>query len=283
MSKPSSSDEQLVERLLLLVVAAAAGIGAAGAAERVELVDEDDARRLLPRLLEQVAHARRADADEHLDEFRAVDREERHARLAGDGARQQRLAGAGRPDQQHALRHVRAEPAVPLRVLQERDDLLQFLLGLVDAGDVGEGHLGVGLDVDLGLAAADRHQPAEPLLAGEAAEHEQPHAEEQRGRHTQDRRSSRKVLCTFPANLTSYLSSSCGDLGGDPRGDELGVALFVRRLEFALDVLAADAHLGDLAGLEIVLELAVGDLDLSLGPELLDQHDGEIAATKYQA
>ena len=95
-SKPSSSDEQLVQRLLLLVVAAAAGIGAAGAAERVELVDEDDAGRLLARLLEQVAHPRGADADEHLDEFRAVDREERHAGLARDGARQQRLAGAGR-------------------------------------------------------------------------------------------------------------------------------------------------------------------------------------------
>ena len=37
-------------------------------------------------LLEQVAHARRADAHEHLDEVRARHREERHARLAGDGA-----------------------------------------------------------------------------------------------------------------------------------------------------------------------------------------------------
>ena len=56
------------------------------------------------RLLEQVAHARRADADEHLDEVRAADREERHAGLARDGAREQRLAGAGRPDEQDALR-----------------------------------------------------------------------------------------------------------------------------------------------------------------------------------
>ena len=67
---------------------------------------------LLARLLEQVADPRRADADEHLDEFRAADREERHAGLARHGARQQRLAGAGRPDEQHALRDARAEPAV---------------------------------------------------------------------------------------------------------------------------------------------------------------------------
>ena len=58
---------------------------------------------------EQVAHARGADADEHLDELRAAQAEERHVRLAGDRARQQRLAGARRPDQQHALRDAAAE------------------------------------------------------------------------------------------------------------------------------------------------------------------------------
>ena len=64
------------------------------------------------RLLEQVAHARGADADEHLDELGAGDREERHLGLAGDRLGQQRLAGAGRADQEHALRHAPAEPAV---------------------------------------------------------------------------------------------------------------------------------------------------------------------------
>jgi hypothetical protein len=74
-------DEQLVQRLLALVVAAAEA-GAAVAADGVDLVHEDDARRRLLRLLEEVAHARGADADEHLDEVGAGDREERHARLA---------------------------------------------------------------------------------------------------------------------------------------------------------------------------------------------------------
>ena len=85
--------QQLVERLLALVVAAAEA-RAAVAADGVDLVDEDDARRVLLRLLEHVAHARGADADEHLHEVGARDGEERHLRLAGDGPRQQRLAGA---------------------------------------------------------------------------------------------------------------------------------------------------------------------------------------------
>ncbi len=118
-------DQQLVEGLLALVVAAAEA-GAAMAADRVDLVDEDDAGRVLLALLEHVAHAAGADADEHLDEIRAGDREERHVRLAGDGAGEQGLAGAGRADQQHALRDLAAEALEFLRVLQELDDLLEL-------------------------------------------------------------------------------------------------------------------------------------------------------------
>src|SRR6202011_6128207 len=102
-------DEQLVQRLLALVIATAE-TGAAMAADRVDLVDEDDAGRVLLRLLEHVAHARRADTDEHLDEVGAGDREERDIGFAGDGARQQRLAGAGRADEEHAARDAPAEP-----------------------------------------------------------------------------------------------------------------------------------------------------------------------------
>jgi hypothetical protein len=66
-----------------------------------------------------------AHADEHLDEVGARDREERHIRLAGDGASEQRLTGAGRADQQHAARDAAAEPLELLRVAQELDDLLR--------------------------------------------------------------------------------------------------------------------------------------------------------------
>src|SRR5438046_2512131 len=88
-------DEELVQRLLALVVAAAEA-GAAVAAHGVDLVHEDDARRGLLGLLEQVADARSTDADEHLDEIRARDRAERYARLTGDRAPYQRLTGTGR-------------------------------------------------------------------------------------------------------------------------------------------------------------------------------------------
>ena len=94
-------DEELVQRLLALVVTAAEA-GAAMAADGVDLVDEDDAGRVLLALHEEVAHARGADADEHLDEVRARDREERHAGLAGD--RRARAASCRCPAARRAAR-----------------------------------------------------------------------------------------------------------------------------------------------------------------------------------
>src|SRR6266851_4261486 len=91
--------EDLVQGLLALVVRAAEA-GATLAADRVDLVDEHDAGGVALRLIEQVAYARGADADEHLDELGARDREERHARLAGYGAREHGLTGAGRAHEQ---------------------------------------------------------------------------------------------------------------------------------------------------------------------------------------
>ena len=128
-------DEQLVQRLLALVVTTAEA-RAAVATDGVDLVDEDDAGGVLLPLLEQVAHAAGADAHEHLDEVRARDREERHARLAGDGAGQQRLTGSRRSHHEHTLGDAPAEPGELLRVLEEVDDLLDLVLRLFDAGDV---------------------------------------------------------------------------------------------------------------------------------------------------
>ncbi len=133
-------DQQLVEGLLALVVAAAHA-GAAMAADGVDLVHEDDARRVLLRLLEQVADPAGADADEHLDEVRARDREEGDPGLAGDGSGEQGLSGPWRPVEQHALGDPRPERLELLRVLEELLDLVQLLHGLVGARDVPEGDL----------------------------------------------------------------------------------------------------------------------------------------------
>ena len=156
-------DQQLVEGLLALVVAAAEA-GAAVPADGVDLVDEDDRRGVGLGLLEQVADPGGTDTDEHLDEVRAGDRVERHAGLAGDGAGEQRLAGAGRAVEQHALGDLGADGLELRRVLEELLDLLELLDRLVGAGDVGERRLRGVLGDQLGLGLAELHDPGAAAL-----------------------------------------------------------------------------------------------------------------------
>ena len=138
--EPVHLDQELVEGLLALVMAAAQA-RAAVTADGIDLVDEHDRGRRRLRLLEQIADARGADAHEHLDEVRAADREERHACLAGDGAREQRLARPGRTEQEHASRDLRAHRLELGGRLQVLLDLFELLDRLVHAGDVGERRL----------------------------------------------------------------------------------------------------------------------------------------------
>src|SRR6516162_123150 len=121
--------EQLIECLLLLVVAAKRA-GHSAAPQRVQFIYEDDAGRGAPGLLEQIADSRRADADEHLDEFRAGNGEKGHSRLTGDRTRQECLSGPGRSNQQHALWNPCAEAPERFWVAQERYHFLQLVFFL---------------------------------------------------------------------------------------------------------------------------------------------------------
>ena len=107
--------QDLIQRLLALVVTAERTSAAARAADGVDLVDEDDRRRDLARLAEELANAAGSHADDHLDELGGARAEERHLGLAGRGPRQQRLAGSRRTREQDALGRARAETAILVR------------------------------------------------------------------------------------------------------------------------------------------------------------------------
>ena len=108
------------------------------AAHSVDFIDEDNAGGVLLALLEQIADAAGAHADEHLDEIRTRNREKRNVGLAGNGARQQRFSGPRRADEQNAFRNAPAEFLKLLRLAEELDDFLQFFLGLFHARDILE-------------------------------------------------------------------------------------------------------------------------------------------------
>src|SRR5208282_1225378 len=120
---------------------AAAEACAAMASHSVNFIYKDNARRMFLALDKQITDPRGSHADEHLDEIRARDGEERHARLARDGPREEGFAGSRRPHQQDALGDAAAEAGEALRIAQELDYLLEFLFSLVYAGYVGGGDL----------------------------------------------------------------------------------------------------------------------------------------------
>ena len=167
-------DQELVERLLALAGAAVAAATAARAADRVELVDEDHRAPGLARLLEQPADAGGAAADEHLDEARARGGVEVDPGLGGDRAGQHRLAGSGRPEEEHAARRLGAEGGEAVGFLEPGGDVEQLLLGGVDPLDL--------LPEDLpGLARLDRLRLG---FAHRAAQ--QREEDEHQGEHEED-------------------------------------------------------------------------------------------------
>ena len=161
----------------------AAGARSAVTTDGVDLVDEDDGRGVLLGLVEQVAHARGADADEHLDELGGGHGEEGHTGLAGDGLGQEGLTGSGRAVEEDALGDLGADGAELLRLGEELTDLLEFLDRLILSGNIVESDVGHLLGADLRLGATESHGSAAPTAH---TADEPPHdAAQQQSRHKQ--------------------------------------------------------------------------------------------------
>ena len=176
-------DEQLVEGLLSFVVAAAKSC-AALSADRIDLIDEDDAGRILLGLVKEVADTARTDADEHLDELGAADGKERHAGFSGGRLRNVCLTCTGAAYQQNALGDPGAEAGKPLRVTEELDDLAELFLFFVKPGNILEGDLAqVAVLHQARLAAAELHR----LAAASLLVHDHHPEEDEQKDHQQGR------------------------------------------------------------------------------------------------
>ena len=158
-------DQERVQRLLALVVAATQASSPVPA-YRIDLIDEDDAGSLRLPLLEEVPNPGSAHTDEHLDEVRTRHLEERPGRFSGDGPREEGLARPRRAHQEDALGQTTAEPREPLRVLEELDDLHEFIFGLIRTGDVRERHPGRFGGDQLRLGPSELKRSIAPTLEG---------------------------------------------------------------------------------------------------------------------
>ena len=161
-------DKQLVERLLTLIVTAA-HTGASAPAHGIDLVNEHNAGRILLCLGKQITYTAGADTDEHLDEIRTGNREERHARFPGNGFGQQRFAGSGRTHQDHTLRDPCPDFGIFGRIFQEIHDLFQIFFFFLHTRDIAETDLTLLAGGHGGAAAAEIHHPL--VAAARSAAH----------------------------------------------------------------------------------------------------------------
>ena len=120
-------DEQLVERLLALIVAAAEA-GAAMAADGVDFVNEDDARRVFLGLL-NMSRTRLAPTPTNIS-TKSEPEIVKNGTLASPATARaiSVLPVPGGPTKQHAARNSSAEALELTRVAQEFDDFLEVLL-----------------------------------------------------------------------------------------------------------------------------------------------------------
>ena len=163
--------QELVQGLLTLIVATHRTV-ATLLTDGIDLIDEDDARRLFLRLLEEVTYLRRTHTDEHLDELGAGDGEERNVRLTGHSLGKQGLTGSRRADEQRTLRNMCTDLRILIRLLQVVDHLGQKLLRFILTGDVLKSHLVSVLRLVLtGVRLTEAAHTAEAAARTERARH----------------------------------------------------------------------------------------------------------------
>jgi hypothetical protein len=170
--------------------------------------------------------------------------------------------------------HPPTEAPVAVGVLEKVHDLHQLAARLVDAGDIGERHAGLVLDVHPGLVLANRH---EPLLRAEAPHDQNPDADEDEGRSDPGEQGREPGILHLARELHVRVLERADQPGiVHPRRDErlrcatqtlqlLDTLLGEQAVESvgrqrAADRLLAKGEGGDLALVHERLELAVGDV-----------------------
>ncbi|KIR22283.1 hypothetical protein PFLU3_21630 [Pseudomonas fluorescens] len=183
-------DQQLVEGLLTLIVTTTHA-GATMATNGIDFIDKDDARSMFLGLFEHVANTTGTHADEHLDEVRAGNREERHLGLPGNRLGQQGFTGTRRTHHQHAARNTTTQALELARIAQKLYQFADFFLGFIATGNVSQGGLHLIFGEQARLALAEAHRPA---LASRPALH-LAHEEHEHGDNHQDREAGYQELC----------------------------------------------------------------------------------------
>ena len=133
---------------------------AALATDRVDFVDKNNCSTHLCCLLKEVAHAACTDANKHLHEVRAGDRQETDSCFACNRTSKQCLARARRPNEQDALGNACTDFFKALWCAQEVNYFFDLLLDTFITSNIGKRGNGFVCVEIFGTATANRHNAA---------------------------------------------------------------------------------------------------------------------------
>src|SRR5207247_6617749 len=123
-------------------------------ADRVDLVQEEDARGRAARLLEDVVEVLLADPDEGVEDLLDAHVREREPTLRGRRPGEERLATARRAVEKHAAAGLPAVALVQIGPLEREDDrTVDGLLDILEAAHVRESGRAAGFELDEGRGA----------------------------------------------------------------------------------------------------------------------------------
>ena len=145
---------------MLTLVISTAVARASRPANRVDFINEQNAGRILFRLLKHIADAARTDTHKHLHKIRTRDREERHARFPRNGPRKKGLTRARRAFQQGPFGNFTAQSAKFLRILQKINNFFQLFFGFINARDIVKCDIALLFRQHLRAALAKAHGSA---------------------------------------------------------------------------------------------------------------------------
>ena len=181
--------QQLVESLLTLVMTTA-HTGTTMTTNGVDLIDKDNARRMLLGLFEHVANTARTNTDKHLNKVGTGNGEERHLSFTRNRFCQQGFTGTWRADHQHATGNATTQALKLAWVTQELNQLTDLFLGFVATGNVSESGFNLIFREQARLALTEAHRAA---LTARTALH-LAHEEHDHSDHYQNREAGHQQL-----------------------------------------------------------------------------------------
>ena len=164
----------------------------------------------------------------------------------------------GGADQQGSLRDLAAQLLELAWILQELDDLLQLVLGLVHPRHVLERDARFVFGQQLGLGLAEAHRAATRAIHRLAHEEEPQSPQQHERQECAEKLHPGRRLGRLGLDIDAVGFEALQDVRRAAGGKHNRIALVLFVLDD--DLLAANNRLGDLLGVRLRLQLAVADL-----------------------